>query len=259
MARKRKSAKMLDEVRRERLNKHLNEVEELIKEWITDLDNVPSPFYWQPSEESEKFGASGISGPLAHYAEDVRLEPWRLWACRSVYMPRVEQDTASNHILRKHLRKRALWTYHTEWQHRLNRIRELGTPICEKATQMESARAKGKGLTEDYKAVALQVALELALGHATEKSYSQKASQGVCYAGVVIEKTAVNTQQMSEVGEEHWQMVSELGQSNEMLELAQEWQQSSELQERMRELAWKALKSSDILYPCQFCRRLWQE
>jgi hypothetical protein len=44
-----------------------------------------------------------------------------------------------------------------------------------------------------------------------------------------------------------------------MLELAREWQQVLDLQKKMRELAEKAIKSSDILYPCQFCRRLWQE
>jgi hypothetical protein len=123
---------------------------------------------------------------------------------------------------------------------------------------MENARAKGKELTEDYKAIALWVALDQALGHAPEKLYYQTGSRGVCYAGVVIEKSA-NAQQMNEVAEEHWQIISELGESKEMLELAQEWQQALALQERMRELAQKAIKSSDILYPCQFCRRLWQE
>ncbi|GAI23265.1 unnamed protein product, partial [marine sediment metagenome] len=74
----------------------------------------------------------------------------------------------------------------------------------------------------------------------------------------VIEKTA-NAEQVNGVGEEHWQMISELGESKEMLELAQEWQRVLALQEKMIELVQKAIESSDILYPCQFCRRLWQE
>jgi len=208
---------------------------------------------------------------------DSRLEPWKLWACRSVYVPPVEQDTVSNHILRKHLRKRALWRYHTEWEQRLNRIRELGDPICERATEMENERAKGRKLTEDYKAGALLGALDLALGHTPEKSYSPKVQglsyiesrgipeklrsprvQGVYYGDLLIEKTA-NAEQVNGVGEEHWQMISELGESKEMLELAQEWQRVLALQEKMIELGQKAIKSSDILYPCQFCRRLWQE
>jgi len=256
MARKKQSQGILTELKRDRLNKHLNEVEEVIERWITELI-VPPPFYWQPSEESERFGA-GVGGTPVRPPEYFRLQPWKLWACRSVYVPSQEQDIASNHMLRKHLRKRALWTYHAEWEQRLNRIKELGTRICERATEIENVQAEGKGLTEDYKAIALRVALELALGGGPEKSYSQRGSRGVCYAGVLIEKSA-NAQQMNEVAEEHWQLISELGQSKEMLELAREWQHALALQERMRELAQKAIKSSDILYPCQFCRRLWQE
>lgn len=256
MAKAKKSEEILAQVRRDRLNKHLNEVERIIQEWIIDLD-TPRPFHWTPSEESEKFGRPSAV-PLVRPPEYFRLEPWKLWACHSVYATHAEQDTASNHILHKHLKKRALWKHHPEWQQRLNRIRQLGIPICERATEMENEQAKGRELIEDYKATALLVALELALGHAPEKSYSQRGARGVCYAGVLIEKSA-NTQQMNEVAEEHWQMISELAQSKEMLELAKEWQQVLDLQEKMKELAQKAIKSSDILYPCQFCRRLWQE
>ncbi|MCL0077420.1 hypothetical protein M1O12_05330, partial [Dehalococcoidia bacterium] len=244
MAGKKKSEEMLAQVKKDRLNKHLSEVEEVIERWITGLD-APPPFFWQPSEESESFGeSSAVAGVLIRPADYFRLQPWKLWACRSVYVPDVERDTASNHMLRKHLRKRALWKYHTEWEQRLNRISEIGVPICQRATEMEDARAKGKDLTEDYKATALMVALEQALGHAPEKLYSQKAFRGVCYAGVVIEKSA-NAQKMNEVAEEHWQMASELGHSKEMLELAQEWQDALALQGRMKELAEKALKSSE--------------
>jgi len=257
MAGKETSKEILAEVRRDRLNKHLNEVEAVIQEWITDLD-APHPFYWWPSEESRKLTPPSPTYPTVMPMEPLRLEPWRLWACRSVYVPRAEQDTASNHILRKHLRKRALWKYNTEWRQRLDRIKELGVSICEKATEMGNLRAKGRKPTEDYKAIALLMALELALGHDPEKSYSQAQRQGVCYAGILIEKSAT-PQQTNEVAEEHWQIISELGQSKEMRELALEWQQVLDLQERMKELAQKAIKSSDILYPCQFCRRLWQE
>ena len=255
MARKKQSQRILAEVRRDRLYKHLNEVEEVIQEWITDLD-APLPFHWTPSEESEKFGKPSAV-PLVRPPEYYRLEPWKLWACRSVYVTRAEQDIASNHILHKHLRKRALWTHHTEWQQRLNRIRQLGEPICERATEMENELAKGRQLTENYKAVALLEALELALGHAPEKSYSPRA-QGVPYTERGIPEK-VRFPRVNKVREEHRQMISELGQSKEMLELAKEWQQVLNLQEKMKELAQKAIKSSDILYPCQFCRRLWQE
>ena len=256
MARRKKSEETLAQVRRDRLNKHLNEVEELIEKWVSELA-APSPFCWSESEESAEFGVQTIRLPVRP-PEYIPEKRWELWACRGVYEPLVEQDTASNHILRKHLRKRTLWRYHTEWEQRLNRIRDLAVPVCEKAEKMQDERSAGWELTEDYKGIALQTALELVLGHAPAKSYSQKSGfhRGVWYGEILIEKSA-NPRQMNEVAEQHWQMVSELGQSKEMLELAQEWQQVPELQGKMTELAQKAIKSSDILYPCQFCRRLW--
>jgi hypothetical protein len=256
MTKRKKSSEILAEVKKERLNKHLNEVAELIEKWIFQL-STPNPFYWSESKESQDFGKSSrIPGPPVPSIEQIQLEPWKLWACRCVYVPPLEQDAVSNHILRKHLRKRALWSHHTEWEERLNKIRGLAAPVYAKATKMRDERSADRELTEDYEGIALQAAFELVLGHTPAKSYSQRLPQGVWYEGILIEKSA-NAQQMNKVTQEHWQMVSELGQSREMLELAQEWQQVLDLQEKMQELAKKALKSSDFLYPCQFCRRLW--
>jgi len=255
MAKKKKSEEITSEVKKDRLNKHLNEVEKLITEWVSHLD-APNPFHWYESEQSERIRFVGVTPvrPPEYY----RLKEWELWACRSVYIPEEEHDTASNHMLRKHLRKRALWRYHTEWKQRLNAISELAAPLCGKAARMRAERSIGWELTEDYVAVALRMALELALGRTLEKPYSHKAPRGVWYYDILIEKSA-NAQQMNDVAAGHWQIISELGQSKEMLELAQEWQHVLALQEKMKELAKKAIKSSDILYTCQFCRRLWQE
>ncbi len=258
MARLKKSEAILAEVRRDRLNKHLNEVENLISTWVSEL-TAPSPFCWSECEESATFGTQPIR-MKANVPEYIPEKHWELWACRSVYKPPTEQDTASNHILRKHLRKRALWKYHSEWGQELNRIRELGAPLCEKAADMLKERKKGRELTEDYMPVALRAALEIASGNAPPGSYSQRSgfSQGVWYDEILIEKSA-NVQQVDAVAERHRQMISELAESKEMNELARVWQKVLVLGERMRELAHKAVKSSDILYPCQFCRRLWQE
>ena len=260
MARRKKSDEILAEVRRDRLNKHLNEVEELIKRWVDQLATTPNPFYWRESDESWRTRPDVEAAQAIRFPESPEEKSLELWACRGVYVLSLEQDTASNHILHKHLRKRALWRYHTEWEQRLNRIKELAPPLCEKATKMQDERKTGWELTEDYMPIALQLALEFALGHAPAKSYSQRSgfSRGVWCGEILIEKSA-NTEQMKEVAEQHWQMVAELGGSKEMLELAQEWQHVLVLQERMTALAEKAIKSSDILYSCQFCRRLWQE
>jgi hypothetical protein len=135
MVRKKTSGEVMYHVKRARLEVHLGEVEDLINCWITELV-APHPSLLE-----------------------------------SVYVPSLEKDVASNHMLRKHLRKRALWNYHTEWERKLKQIQQL------------------------------------------------KESK---------------------------------------LPFDREWAEASVLQERMVALAQKAVKSSDFLYPCQFCRRLWQ-
>jgi len=259
MAKGKMSEEILAEVRRDRLYKHLNEVEDLVGRWIDQL-TAPHPFYWRESDESWATRPDVKAAQAIRFPESPEEQGWELWACRGVYIPPLEQDAASNHMLRKHLRKRALWGYHTEWEQRLNRIAGLGPTLCEMAAKMQEERKVGRELTEDYTPVALRAALERALGYNPAKAYSQRPgfARGVWYDEILIEKSAI-PQQVDEVAEQHWQVVSELGQSNEMRELAREWQQVLILQERMRELAQKAVKSSDILYPCQFCRRLWRE
>ena len=122
---------------------------------------------------------------------------------------------------------------------------------------MSSERATGRELTEDYLGLALYLAWQMALGYNPEKSYSRRqGSSGVWYGDYVIEKAA-SSEEISEVGDRHWEMINQLALTSEMRGIVQEWQQILPLQEQMRELAGKAVKSSDILSPCQFYRRLW--
>lgn len=183
---------------------------------------------------------------------------WKQWACRSVYVPPKEQDPITNHMLRKHLRKRSLWTNHATWERRLKRIMELVPSICDKAARLVEGYRDHWEITEDYKGMALEKALDLAVGCEPEESYSQKPafSQGVWHGDILIEKSA-KPEEVEKVSGQHRQLIHELAQSEEMLSLAEEWQEVLGLEARMQELANKALKSSDILYPCQFCRRLW--
>ena len=256
---KEKSAELLAQMRKDRLHKHLNEVGDLGERWIGEL-TAPNPFHWRESDES------WITRPEVKAAQVIRLSEsseetrWEMWGCREVYVPSLERDAASNHMLRKHLRKRALWRYHNEWEQRLNQIPVFGRPLCERAAKMQEERKARRDLTKDYIPVALQTALEFALGRNPAKSYYQGAGfrRGVWYGEILIEQSA-SSKQVDEVAEEHWQIVSELGHSDDMKGLALEWQQIMILQERMRGLAWKAIKSGDVLFACQFCKRLWQE
>ena len=257
MARKsEKPQESMARIKTDRLSHHLEEVEGLIKDWIAELA-TPDPFLWLKSQSFEELAEGPVRGPVAPSHEQLRLERWKLWACHSVYRPSTEEDADSNHMLRRHLRSRALWRHHTQWQQRLNKIRELATPLCEKAARMSSERATGRELTEDYLGLALYLAWQMALGYNPEKSYSRRqGSSGVWYGDYVIEKAA-SSEEISEVGDRHWEMINQLALISEMRAIVQEWQQILPLQEQMRELAGKAVKSSDILYPCQFCRRLW--
>lgn len=255
MAKKQKSGEVIARVKQARLTKHLDEVEQTIRRWITEL-NAPEPFYWSESEESESFGRLPTTGPRGRSVEEIRLERWKSWACHSVYVPYSEEDADTKHILRRHLRSRALWRYHAEWERALNRIWQLATPLCERAGKMLAEKSGGKQLTEDYKGLALRDAFAFTLGQQPTKTYSQRGTRGVWYDDILIEKTA-SAEQKDAISQEHWQMMSELGRSKEMVDLAQEWQKTLALQEKIEGLTKKALKSSDFLNPCQFCRRLW--
>jgi len=259
--RKKRPEEMLAHVRRDRLNKHLNEVEQVIRDWISEL-SVPSPFAWSESEEAIEFESKEAAMPVRlsiPLPPDYRASSqWKAWACHAVYAPPKEQDPVANHMLRKHLRKRSLWAYHTEWERRLERVMDLTPSVCDKAAQIVDRSGGQLEITEDYRGKALEKALDLAIGRDLERSYFHKPafSRGVWYDDILIEKST-KTEEVEKVANQHWKVICELAQSEEMGSLAEEWRKVLELQGKMQELATKALKSSDILYPCQFCRRLW--
>lgn len=261
MPRKKRSEEMLAQVRRDRLNKHLNEVEQVITEWISEL-GAPSPFAWSESEEAIEFEVEKAAMPVRVLIQSppeyqaTRLR--KAWACCSVYVPPKEQAPINNHMLRKHLRKRSLWAYHTKWERRLKRITELAPSVCDRAAHIVDRYRGQWEITEAFRGKALEKALDLAVGREPERSYSQKPtfSRGVWYDDTLIEKSA-KPEECERVADDHWRVICELAQSEEMLLLAEEWREALGLQAKMQELANKALKSSDILYACQFCRRLW--
>ncbi len=261
MPRKKRSEETLAQVRRERLNKHLTEVEQIIKDWVLEL-TAPSPFAWSESEEAAEFESKKAAVPVRLSVsvpyDRQTISQWKQWALHSVYVPPMEQDPVTNHMLRKHLRKRSIWTHHTKWEQKLKRIMELVPSICDKAARLAEGYRDHWEITDDYTGMALEKALDLATGCELEESYSQKPafSQGVWYGDILIEKSAKH-EEVEKVGVQHNQLICGLAQSEEMLSLAQEWREVLALKSRMQEMAYKALKSSDILYQCQFCRRLW--
>lgn len=261
MPRKKRSEEMLAEVRRDRLNKHLTEVEQYIREWISELA-TPSPFIWSESEEAVEFESNQASMPvrlpMPEAAPLRALSPWKQWARRSVYAPLMEQTPITNHMLRKHLRKRSLWASHTVWEQRLKTVKEMASPVYNKAAQIVDIYRGQWQITEDYEGTALERAFDLSLELGTEKSYEQKSafSRGVWYGGILIEKSA-KPEEVEAAAEQHRGVIKELAKLEEMLSLTGEWRKVLEIQTKMQEIATRALIASDILYACQFCRRLW--
>ena len=91
-----KNSAIASEIKREYLKEHLEIVKKIIEDWISELV-APSPF-----------------APLKD-----------IWGWQSVYRPSAEQDPDSNHMLRRHLRSRALWYHHAAWVRKLENIWQI--------------------------------------------------------------------------------------------------------------------------------------
>lgn len=231
MPRKTLSDNIVAQVKRDRLNQHLQEVEDLINRWADEL-TAPEPFYWLESKSEE--ANTRVVGPRAPSVTEINREPWKLWACHIVYVPPLEREIDTNHILRRHLRSRKLWQYHSEWQRLLDRITQLADPSCEKIRNV--LEPKKENVSDKVIGPVLQAAFQLALRHEIAEGESE-----------------------NKFTEKQKAIISDVGTSKEMSAVVMEWLQVLALEEKMKDLIKKAVKSSDILYPCQFCRKLWQD
>jgi len=221
------------EVKRERLKRHLdNEVPELIEEWLRQL-NAPDPF------------------------STIKVNYGGFWGWESPYRPALEQNPDSNHMLRKHLRSRALWQYHTKWEGKLNNIFTLVKEIRGK-TDKKIGNPPDRKYTVHYRGTALWQAFRLALGFHPDKWYRPASpSPGLNYGATKIEEMAVSGGQRAVIETEHWGLIYDLASLGEMKELVDQWQEAVELATKMHDLAIKALKESAIFHPCRFCKKLW--
>jgi hypothetical protein len=261
MPRKKRSEATLAQLKMDRLKNHLIEVERIIGGWVSEL-NAPSPFHWSESKEAIKFETEKAAMPvrlsLAGGSGLQKGDERSQWALQTRYAPPTEQDAVANHMLRKHLRKRAIWSNHAQWELTLKRVTELAPAASNKVSRLVEVHKGRWETTEDYEGTVMEKALDLATGQEREEPYWQKPgfSHGVWYGDILIEKSA-GPEEVAQVASDHRQLIQQAAQSEEMLSVAVEWGEVLKLQARMKELASKTLKSSDILYPCQFCRRLW--
>lgn len=205
---------------KERLTEHLRSVDSLIKDWVGEL-SLPLPF---------DFGEKS-------------------WPCRVLYTPRSEGAVDKNHILRHHLRSRALWRNHAEWVRTVRRLEELGHAICKLAREM---RPEG---SVAYREAALWAAYRLAIGEKFKKKYEVEQGKGITFYGVTIDDTTVTTEK-DRVADDHWKMLRSLAYCKEMAMFIEMLEQARAFQKRIVDLATRAQSSSDIFYPCKLCKRL---
>jgi hypothetical protein len=205
---------------KERLTEHLRSVDSLIKDWVGEL-SLPMPF---------TFGETS-------------------WPCRVPYTPRSESDEDKNHILRRHLRGRALWRNHADWMRKVRMLEEQGGVICRQATEMRPQCSAA------YREAALWAAYRLAIGEKFKKKYAVEQGKGITFYGVTIDDTTVTTEK-DRVADDHWKMLTSLAKLKEMATFIEMLERARVFQMRIRDLVVKVLSSSDIFYPCKFCKRL---
>ena len=220
------------EIKKEYLKEHLENVKQLINNWIKEL-NVPDPL--SPNKGT--------------------------WGWQSVYRPSTEIDPDSNHMLRRHLRSRTLWSHHANWWGKLYIIWDLISQVREAAGKIHSGKSPSnlRCYAEDYLNTALWQSFELTCNRKLKIDYKIPENQrGLSFGAYVIETSAATENDRNLVEKEHQDLKDQIAQTTEIKNLTSIWIDIVKLQESMQAIALEKLKSSDILYPCRFCKHLWK-
>ena len=233
MGREIKDTELAKEIKKDYLMQHLEEVKRLASAWTGQL-GAPSPF----------------------------TPNWGVFGWQSRYRPVIEEDPDSVHMLRRHLRSRALWAHHATWERSLDlvwgEIQEL-RGIVRHTAKGDHGRFDSDE-ERNFVGTATWEAFLLSLGRDTGMSYvAEDGSRGVSYGpNYRIDATALDSQEKSSVQREHEELISSLKKCPPMEGLVQQWREVLRVQEHMKLIATKLLKSSDILHACRFCRHLWK-
>lgn len=232
MAKAVKYSSIAGEIKKEYLKEHLENAKKLIENWILEL-NTPEP-----------------------------LTPHKgVWGWQSVYRPSIEQDLDSNHILRRHLRSRALWSHHANWERKLGSVWHLTNQVRKEANDkhLEQSSNKQRQYSAEYVTVALWKGFDSALGRKIEEWYKVPDDQhGLAYGAYKLELAVTGSDERSSIEKEHREFIYYLSQLEEMRQLIELWQEVLTLQAHTQAIGNKVLKSGDVLYTCMFCRHLWK-
>ena len=94
-------------------------------------------------------------------------------------------------------------------------------------------------------------------GRSSNQRYEPHPERGLSFGASVIEEAAPVTL-MTSVEEDHKGLVESLGTRPEMEEIGVYWREVTKTEGSMSKLVTDVLKSSDIFYPCRFCRNLFK-
>ncbi len=217
------------EIKKERLVRHLNQVERHLAQWLGQID-TPMPF------------------------SQVDLNPQTIHI--APYQPPLERDTDINHMLRKHLNSRVLWRRHSDWmllQESLakagNRLVKLGQVRIDKLAQEEGIQP-----TVWFLNSALEDAFAAVVGGVQPEPDTHG---GVIYRSNQIETGAL-PEELEKVTRALKQLTNMLRELPEMAVLSGLWTEIKEHEESMAKIGGDTLKASDIIYSCRFCRKLFK-
>ena len=232
MTKKASTSPMGMEIKKEYLKKHLEEVEDLIGRWIPELN---APLVLAPKGGS--------------------------WGWQSVYRPLTEESPDNNHMLRRHLRSRALWSNHAHWERGLDRVWDLIYQVRSQAILLHTNKSStGKSqYQDDYIDTAVWVAFNEVCGKEPGLVYrSGDDNRGVFYGAYRIERSASDPTERIRIEDEHRQLVTVIAELKATKELKGNCFDLVRLQEHMQTIVGRLLKSRDILYQCRFCKHLWK-
>ncbi len=84
------------------------------------------------------------------------------------------------------------------------------------------------------------------------------SGRGVALGGFNIETSVATSDEYNFIVKEHEYLSNEISKIGHMTKLVEEWSEVKLLQKSMEAIANNLVKSSDILYPCRFCKHLWK-
>jgi hypothetical protein len=231
MAKAVKYSQVAGELKKEYLREHLESVKTLISSWMSEL-HLPEPL-----ASSE-----------------------RVWGWQSLYRSTRQDNPDDNHVLRHHLKSRALWSHHSSWERKLEEIWQLIKQVRAEAKTKEENQSANKlwRYSAEYTPLALWKAFDIALDKATDLPFKVPDAQlGLSYGAYRIEETVNTLDARLFIEGEYRKFIRSLSQTRTMKQLANSWLEIGELEVQMSTIAGKMLKSGDIFYECRFCRHLW--